>query len=104
MAHVTVRKNNKVLNIEDTRLESYLLQGYDQIDKSGNIVAKATGGRMVSLAEHNKVLDELEALKKSPADTDKLQNEIEELKKENSSLKSKITKLEKAAKQQEPKE
>lgn len=76
MAQVTVKKHNKVLNIEDTRLESYLLQGFDQIDKNGAVLTKATGGKTVSLAEYNKVLDE------------------------NESLKAKITELEKAAKKE----
>ena len=81
MAQVTVRKNNKVLNIEDTRLESYLLQGFDQIDKDGLVITKATGGKNVSLAKYNKVLDELDQLKK-----------------ENAALKGKIAKQEKEAK------
>ncbi|MGY3717061.1 hypothetical protein ACWE42_16230 [Sutcliffiella cohnii] len=100
MAQVTVMKNNKVLNIEDTRLESYLLQGYDQIDKDGNVVKKATGGRTVSLQEHNKLSEELNELKQSHADS---LEEVEELKKENATLKGKITKLEKAASKEENK-
>ena len=107
MAQVTVMKNNKVLNIEDTRLESYLLQGYDQIDKDGNVVKKATGGRTVSLQEYNKLSEELNKLKRSDEELNRLKQshtdsiaEVEELKKENATLKGKITKLEKAAKEE----
>lgn len=91
MAQVTVRKNNKVLNIEDTRLESYLAQGFDRIDKDGKVVTKATGGKTVSLAEYNKALEELEALKNNDA-----AKELEETKKEIKSLKTENTKLKKA--------
>lgn len=94
MAQVIVKKNNKVLNIEGTRLESYLLQGFDQINNDGKVVTKATGGKTVSLAEYNNVLDELEKLKNSLTNTS--QEEIENLKKENKSLKSEITKLKKS--------
>lgn len=91
MGQVTVRKNNKVLNIEDTRLESYLVQGFDQINKEGKIVKKATGGKSVSLAEYNKVVEELESLK-----SDGLAKELEEAKKEIRILKTENTKLKKA--------
>ncbi|GER73433.1 hypothetical protein [Weizmannia acidilactici] len=67
MAEVKVRKGNRVLNVPDTRLDRFLQQGYDQIDEAGNIIKRATGGRMVSLAEYNKLLDriaELEANQK----------------------------------------
>lgn len=91
MAQVTVRKNNKVLNIEDTRLESYLAQGFDRIDKDGKVVTKATGGKTVSLAEYNKALEELEALKNKDA-----AKELEEAKKEIKALKTENTRLKKA--------
>ena len=90
MAQVTVRKNNKVLNIEDTRLDSYLLQGFDQIDKDGKVVTKATGGKAVSLAEYNKVVEERDALK----GTD-LAQELEAARKEIKALKTENTKLKK---------
>lgn len=99
MAQVTVKKKNKVLNIEDTRLESYLMQGYDQVDKDGNVVEKATGGKTVSLSEYNKVVEELEAAKAkvdelSSAD---LEVELAEAKKEIKNLKTENTKLKKEA-------
>lgn len=56
---VKVKRLNKTLNIDEGRLDSYLLDGYDQIDEEGNIITRATGGRNVSLAEFNKVLDEM---------------------------------------------
>ncbi|WBL16445.1 hypothetical protein [Sutcliffiella sp. NC1] len=91
MAQVTVRKNNKVLNIEDTRLESYLLQGFEQIDKDGKVVKEATGGRTVSLQEHNKALERIKELEEDDA-----VKELEEAKKEIKALKSENTKLKKS--------
>lgn len=99
MDTVKVRKKNKIKVVNQNRVAVHLKQGYDQIDENGKIVKRATGGRTVSLAEYNKVLDELEELKKTPADTS--QEEIEALKKENATLKGKVTKLEKAAKEVE---
>lgn len=76
---VKVKRLNKTLNIDKDRLASYLLDGYDQIDKEGNIVTRATGGRNVSLAEYNKVLDEKDELEK---ENKKLKSEVAKLKKE----------------------
>lgn len=99
---VKMKKNNRVLYVESGRAASFLQQGYDQIDESGKIVKRATGGRKVSLPEYNKVLEELEALKKgedSNEELEKLQSENEELKKENTSLKGQVTKLQNAVKE-----
>ncbi|TBX83978.1 hypothetical protein E0M29_28195 [Bacillus cereus] len=76
---VKVKRLNKTLNIDKERLASYLLDGYDQIDEEGNIVARATGGRNVSLAELNKALDEKDELEK---ENKKLKSEVAKLKKE----------------------
>ncbi|MED1302905.1 hypothetical protein BK704_31820 [[Bacillus thuringiensis] serovar konkukian] len=76
---VKVKRLNKTLNIDKDRLASYLLDGYDQIDEEGNIVTRATGGRNVSLAEYNKVLDEKDELEK---ENKKLKSEVAKLKKE----------------------
>lgn len=76
---VKVKRLNKTLNIDEGRLDSYLRDGYDQIDEQGNIVTRATGGRDVSLAEFNKVLDENDQLKD---ENKKLKSEVSKLKKE----------------------
>lgn len=76
---VKVKRLNKTLNIDEDRLASYLLDGYDQIDEEGNILTRATGGRNVSLAEYNKVLDENDQLKD---ENKKLKSEVAKLKKE----------------------
>lgn len=99
---VKIRKKNRILHVEKGRLGGFLKQGYDQIDDSGNVVQRATGGRTVSLAEHNKVLDELESFKSNQENTvelDQALTENEELKKEVTSLKGQITKLQNAAKE-----
>lgn len=76
---VKVKRLNKTLNIDKGRLASYLLDGYDQIDEEGNIITRATGGRNVSLAEYNKVLDEKDEFEK---ENKKLKSEVAKLKKE----------------------
>lgn len=76
---VKVKRLNKTLYIDEGRLESYLRDGYDQIDEQGNIVTRATGGRNISLAEYNKVLDEKDELEK---ENKKLKSEVAKLKKE----------------------
>lgn len=83
---VKVKRLNKTLNIDEGRLDSYLLDGYDQIDEEGNIVTRATGGRNVSLAEFNGVLTE----------KDELLSENEKLKSENNKLKAENSKLKKS--------
>ena len=93
---VKMRKGNRVIHVEEGRVNSFLAQGYDQVSESGEIVKRATGGRTVNIAEYNAVVKELEELK--AGGVDKLKAEIEALKKENTTLKGKITKLEKEVK------
>lgn len=76
-----MRKGNRVIHVEEGRVNSFLAQGYDQVNEKGEIIKRATGGRTVNIAEYNMVVEELEALKK-----------------ENATLKAKITKLEKGTK------
>ena len=57
-----VRRENRQLTVQDDVVASYFIEGYDQIDVDGNIVKRATGGRMIPLAEFNKVIDENEKL------------------------------------------
>ena len=66
-----VKKANRILTVSETEVNKYLQQGYDQIDDKGKVIKRATGGRMVPIAEYNKVLEENE----------KLKAELEELKK-----------------------
>lgn len=93
---VKMRKGNRVIHVEEGRVNSFLAQGYDQVNENGEIVKRATGGRTVNIAEYNAVVKELEELK--AGGVDKLKAEIEALKKENTTLKGKVTKLEKEAK------
>jgi len=94
---VKVRKGNRILDIDEGRLLAHLQQGYDQIDSEGKVVKRATGGRSLSLAEHNAVVDELEKLKSVD-----LAKENEDLTKENKALKAKVTKLEKELEMKQP--
>lgn len=81
-----VKRGNRTLKINDAAVSNYLKQGYDQIDDKGKVLKKATGGRVVTLAEHNKALDEVERLKVENAklreEYNLLQKEIDKLKKE----------------------
>ncbi len=61
---VKVKNGNKILRVDERNVDSYLKRGFDQIDDKGKVVKRATGGRSVSLATYNQVLDELEKLKK----------------------------------------
>ncbi len=88
-ARVNVKKGNRLLTIDEGRLEAYLKQGYDQVGERGNVVKRATGGKSVSIGEYNKLLDKLSDAKSS--------DELERLKEENKKLKSENTKLKKEA-------
>ncbi|MEK4809063.1 hypothetical protein [Bacillus sp. EU53] len=65
---VKVKRLNKVLNIDKDFLPSYLNDGYDQINDEGKIIKRATGGRNISVAEHNKALDKIDELEAELAD------------------------------------
>ncbi|CAI8882370.1 hypothetical protein [Bacillus sp. IT-79MI2] len=65
---VKVKRLNKVLNIERDFLASYLNDGFDQINEDGKIIKRATGGRNISVAEHNKALDKIDELEAELSD------------------------------------
>lgn len=65
---VKVKRLNKVLNIDRDFLATYLNDGYDQINDEGKIIKRATGGRNISVAEHNKALDKIDELEAELAD------------------------------------
>lgn len=84
----TVSNGKRTLTVEESTVDVYLKQGYDQVElsedeKSYVVVKRATGGKQVSYAEYVEVLEQLEELKEN------------DLTKENKSLKAKVTKLEK---------
>ena len=74
-----VRKENRVLTVDEADKAFYLSEGYDVVEvKNGEYVIseKATGGRTFTIAEYSK-----------------LEAENAELKAENTSLKANIKKL-----------
>ncbi|QKS71665.1 hypothetical protein FLK61_34125 [Paenalkalicoccus suaedae] len=83
-----VKKGNKVLHVDDKAVGSYLKQGFDLIGDKGEVVKRATGGKSISAAEYNKVVEENERLKKQNSPN-------ADLEKENDALKKQITKLQK---------
>lgn len=59
-----VKKGNKVLQVTDpTEIKIYLEKGYDLINSDGEIVERATGGKTIAVAVHNKALETIEELK-----------------------------------------
>lgn len=63
-----VRKENRVLTVNEADKAFYLSQGYEVVEFNENtkvydVVAKATGGRTYTIAEYNAVADELEIAK-----------------------------------------
>lgn len=74
-----VKKLNRVLTVSDEAVNSYLRDGYDQIDESGNVLKRATGGRTVPIGEHNEALDKIETLE---AEVKKLKAELKKAKKD----------------------
>lgn len=60
---VKIRKANRIIHVAAGRLNSYLAQGYDQINEKGEVIKGATAGKTVPVAELNKVAKENEALR-----------------------------------------
>ncbi|WP_207706974.1 hypothetical protein [Alkalibaculum sporogenes] len=88
---IKVKKGNKVVQVQESVLPYYLKNGFDQIDKEGKIIERATGGKNVSVAEYNKALDAIKQLNvenKSLKSDNKLKDmkskvkELENIKKE----------------------
>jgi hypothetical protein len=60
-----VKKDNQVLSVLDGAVDSFLKSGFDEVvldkkTKTYAIARRATGGRTVSLAQYNAVLEKLE--------------------------------------------
>lgn len=105
MAEKTIRlkKQNRVIVVSETQAKGYLSRGYDSIDDSGKVLKEATGGKNVSVAEFNKVKEQLKvalASKGSSDENEKLKAKIKELEedveayeKENEKLESELKKF-----------
>jgi len=94
-----VKKDNRVLTVEESSVSTYLKQGYDQVklndEETGYVVVKrAIGGKTVSYAEYIEVLERKEELEAQLSSVD--MEEVDKLKAENKALKAEITKLKKA--------
>lgn len=91
---VQVKKANRIITVPEEQASSYLQRGYDQVE-DGKVVKYATGGKTISIAEHNKVLKQLEEAKASKGDS----KEVEELKEEIKVLEQENERLDKQVKQ-----
>lgn len=63
-----IRKENRVLTVNETDKAFYLSQGYEVVElnaetKEYDVVEKATGGRTYTIAEYNVVSNELDKAK-----------------------------------------
>ncbi len=56
----TVRKQNKVLRVDESVVDAYLAEGYDEIDKSGKTI-RSSSVRTYTAAEFAAVKSEYEA-------------------------------------------
>lgn len=65
-----VQKGNRQLTIQETEKDIYLGKGYDLIDKNGKVIEHATN-KTVPISKYNKVIEELEKLKKEQAQAPK---------------------------------
>lgn len=81
-----LQKANKVVNVDDSLVSQYLAEGYDLITEEGEVVEHATGGRTISIAEHNAVLTELAEAKKALDEVADLKSDIKVLEEENEKL------------------
>ncbi|MGN4448225.1 hypothetical protein ACTFOB_25575 [Bacillus cereus group sp. MYBK79-1] len=86
---VVVKKENRVLTVEEQNLDAYLAEGYDQVELNEDrtayvVVTRATGGREVTLSELNTVIKEKDAI---TAERDALVSENKKLKAEIAKLK-----------------
>lgn len=79
-----VKKGNRELTIDEHKVDSFISQGYDQINENGEIVKK---GKPVTL---NDFKSEYNSLKK---ENEKLVRKLETLKAENKELKTNLDKL-----------
>lgn len=70
---LTVKKDNRVLHIDELEEEAYLADGYDVVEEQNGeyVVAKpATGGRTYTIAEYRAIKEERDALQ---ADVEELE-------------------------------
>lgn len=93
MEKVKLQKGNRIIVVTEDRKDAFLKRGYNVVNKQGKVVEHATGGATVEIAKYNKVVKELEEVKKAQ-DTDSAK-ELEEAKKEITKLKSENTRLKK---------
>lgn len=96
MGLVKMRKANRVINIDSSQAKSYLARGYDQIGEDGEVKKQATGGKTISPADYNRVLEENETLRTEIAaknGSDINTEKYDLLEKENKELHAKYTEL-----------
>lgn len=82
-----VKKANRVLTISEEEKDFYKAQGYDVVKlnettNSYDIVEPATGGKMYSVVQYDKVLEENKKLKKRITELEEKEPDRETLKKE----------------------
>ena len=99
-----IKKANRVITIDDSRVDSYLSRGYDQINEDGEVIKEATNGKTVTIAEYNKLKSKLKKVKEnkdgvSQEEFDKLNDAFQEQAQERDELKEKAEKFAEKGKQ-----
>lgn len=93
-----LQKANRVIDIPESQVESYLVRGYDLIDEDGTVLEAAKAGKNVPVAEYNAVVKELEDLKEQKTELPPAkavdQEELERLKIEVKDLKEEVRVME----------
>lgn len=56
-----IKRGNAEFTVDESEVEKYLAQGYDQIDANGKTVKQASAGKTITVEEHNKAINALKA-------------------------------------------
>lgn len=73
-----MQRLNKQIKVQDTDVDKYLGLGYDEINSDGKVVKNATGNKVVSVEEYNKLKEELNAYKAKKNKQNKEEQEKEQ--------------------------
>lgn len=78
MAVAKIRKSNRVIEIPEEQVDSYLQRGYDQIDENGEVIRSENNSNGISQDEHEALQKENADLKAQLENKDAAYAELEE--------------------------
>lgn len=93
-----VKKENRVLTVDEADKTFYLSEGYDVVElneesKEYDIVEEATGGKTYSVAEYNVLKAENDELKARIAELEKVETDWDEPSFDREAAKAELTRL-----------